>query len=85
MAVESTAERFAANNFRPQPSEPDPVSYTHLDVYKRQLLNNAEWNPSNWTHIVSSPDGINGECVRRKFLGYYNNCKYNKNQQKLWI
>ena len=31
MAIEGTAETSATNNFR-------PVSYTHLDVYKRQYL-----------------------------------------------
>ena len=27
---------------------PDPVSYTHLDVYKRQLLNLPSSSPHTW-------------------------------------
>ena len=30
-----------------------PVSYTHLDVYKRQLLNPAVTYPRNWAESVS--------------------------------
>ena len=42
----------------------DPVSYTHLDVYKRQVYRYAVWNDSK-TRIIDYSDDL--EFLRDKY------------------
>ena len=51
--------------FAPSPSR-EPVSYTHLDVYKRQSLN----RPPNRPHPKRGGYGVNSVLVRHKWEPY---------------
>ena len=52
VAVVTTPDKPAGRGQKLHQSEVKPVSYTHLDVYKRQRLS---WPRSNWDFRYCSP------------------------------